>query len=71
MNLAVHALPAEGLVRLPSILAVVPVGKSTLWKMISDGRFPAPVRPSPFGPRVTVWRATDVRAWLEQAGKAA
>lgn len=64
-------LPNTGLLRLSQILTAVPVGKSTLWKMVQDGRFPAPLRPSPLGPRVTVWRASDVHAWLEQAGKAA
>lgn len=64
-------LPAEGFARLRQVLAVVPVGKSTLWQMVRDGRFPSPVRPSPFGPRVTVWRVSDVRLWLKKASAAA
>jgi predicted DNA-binding transcriptional regulator AlpA len=64
-------LPAEGFARLPQVLAAVPVGKSTLWQMVRDGRFPSPVYPSPFGPRVTVWRVSDVRLWLKKASAAA
>lgn len=60
--------PQQGFVRLSQILTVIPVGKSTLWTMVKEGTFPAPVRPSPFGPRVTVWRAKDVLLWIESAG---
>jgi len=46
------------LLRLPDVLALVPVGKSTWWQGVSDGRFPKPVK---IGPRVTAWRAEDIR----------
>jgi predicted DNA-binding transcriptional regulator AlpA len=60
--------PQEGFVRISQILTVIPVGKSTLWTMVKEGTFPAPVDPSPFGNRVTVWRAKDVLLWIESAG---
>lgn len=60
-------LPATGFVRLPQILAVVPIGKSTWWAGVREGKYPAPVRPSPFG-RVTVWRAEDITRLLVTAG---
>lgn len=66
--LAPQPLPAEGFVRLPQILAAFPVSKSTWWKGVKEGRFPQPVRPSPFGPAITVWRAAEVRSWIERAG---
>lgn len=57
-------LPKAGFVRLPQILAVIPIGKSTLWQMVREGRFPAPERPSPISPRITVWRVEALRAYL-------
>ena len=37
-------LPAEGFVRLPLILSLIPVSKSTWWSGCKSGRFPAPVK---------------------------
>ena len=41
---------------------ILRVAHSTLWRWVSDKRFPAPVR---LGPRVTAWRRSDVEAWAE------
>lgn len=54
-------IPATGYVRLETVLSVFPVGRSTWWKGIKDGRFPAAVK---LGPRVTAWRVEDIRALL-------
>lgn len=61
-----RALPETGLLRLASILAPVgpiPVGKSTWWEGVKTGRFPQPVK---LGPRVTAWRAEDIRGLIER-----
>ena len=50
------------LVRLPEVLAIVGVSKSTLYAWVENGLFPAPVR---LGPRAVAWRACDVARWLE------
>jgi prophage regulatory protein len=55
-------LPAEGYVRLPTILAVFPVGRSTWWAGVKDGRFPQPVK---LGPRTTAWKVADIRKLIE------
>lgn len=57
-------LPPEGYVRLPQVLSVIPVGKSTWWAGVKAGRFPQPVK---LGPRVTAWRVADLRALIDQA----
>ena len=57
--------PETGFVRLNMILSPngpIPVSKSTWWQGVKDGRFPKPVK---LGPRVTVWRAQDIRALYE------
>lgn len=59
------ALPETGLLRLSSILAPngpIPVGKSTWWQGVKSGRYPQPVK---LGPRVTAWRAEDIRTLIE------
>lgn len=58
--------PETGIVRLSSILAPngpIPVSKSTWWLGVKTGRFPKPVK---LGPRITGWRAEDIRALIER-----
>lgn len=62
------SLPSTGFVRLPQILAVIPIGKSTWWAGVKSGRFPQPVRPSPFG-RIAVWKVEDIRDLVIRAGQ--
>jgi prophage regulatory protein len=60
-NLTV-TLPETGFLRLPQVLTFVPISKSTLWRRVTAGTFPAPVKLSS---RVTAWRAEDVRKWIQ------
>jgi prophage regulatory protein len=59
-------LPETGLVRLPVVLAVYPVSKSTWWAGIKTGRFPAGVKLSE---RTTAWRVEEIRKLIESAGE--
>jgi len=52
------------LCRIEHVLKVVPIGRSTIWLWARQGRFPQPIK---FG-AITVWRRSDVMAWLEQVG---
>ena len=64
-----NPFPETGFVRLNSILAPagpIPVSKSTWWMGIKDGRFPKPMK---LGPRVTVWRAEDIRKLLDNGAE--
>lgn len=56
-------LPETGFVRLPQILAVYPISKSTWWKGVKTGRFPKSIKLSE---RITAWRVSDIRKLLEQ-----
>lgn len=53
----------NGLVRLPKVIEFVGVGKSTLYKLISEGRFPPPVKIA--GGRSSGWRLSDINTWLK------
>ena len=57
------SLPETGFLRQPQVLTFIPISKSTLWRRVMDGTFPAPVKLSP---RVTVWRVEDVRRWIKE-----
>lgn len=47
--------------RLPDVLKAVCLSRSTLYLMVSEGRFPRPIK---LGGRAVAWRESDVDAWL-------
>ena len=51
-------LPETGFVRLPEVLKVFPVSKSTWWAGVKEGRYPKPVK---LGPKMTAWRVEDIQ----------
>ena len=63
-SLPSNVLPETGIVRLPTVLAVFPVGKTTWWEGIKEGRYPAPVALSK---RAVGWRAEDIRHLIQTA----
>jgi predicted DNA-binding transcriptional regulator AlpA len=52
-------LPQEGFVRLPVVIKLLGIGKTSWWCGIKEGRFPKPVK---LGPRTSAWRVEDIRA---------
>lgn len=58
-------LPETGFIRLPAVLKVFPVSKSTWWAGVKDGRFPKPVK---LGPKITAWRVDDIRELIASQG---
>ncbi len=52
----------EGYLRLPQVLELIPVGKSTWWKGCKTGRFPQSVK---LGPRTTAWRIKDIHKYMD------
>ncbi|MBW7924868.1 MAG: AlpA family phage regulatory protein [Burkholderiaceae bacterium] len=56
-------LPPTGFVRQAHVLSLIPISRSTLWRQVSAGSFPAPVKLSP---SITAWRVEDVRKWMAE-----
>ena len=55
-------LQPTGFLRLPAVLELIPVGKTTLWNGVKTGRFPKPLK---LGSCITVWRAEDIKAFID------
>ena len=54
-----HLLPDKAaFVRLPTILKLLPISKSTWLTGVKSGYFPKPVR---LGKKITAWRVEDIR----------
>ena len=60
-------LPAEGFVRLRTVLAVFPVSRSEWKRGVKEGRYPAP---SKLTPRVPAWDVADIRALIARVQQA-
>lgn len=62
-------IAGEGYLRQSQLIpAIVPFSSATLWRKVSAGDFPKPVK---LGPRITAWRVQDVRDWLNSRGNEA
>ena len=58
-------IPSTCFLRLPQVLAIIPISKSVWWEGCKTGRFPKPVK---LGPRTTAWRAEDITALVKRLG---
>lgn len=48
--------------RLRDVLRISALSRSTVYRRISEGRFPAPVR---LGGRASAWSSTALQAWID------
>ena len=60
-------LPETGFIRLSEVLALFPIGKSSWWEGVREGRYP---RPYKLGPHTTAWRVEDIRDLIERVVQA-
>jgi len=44
------------------VMVLVPFAKSTIYKLVSEGEFPKPIK---LGKRATVWIKSEVDAWID------
>jgi len=58
-----NSIPSTGFMRLPAVLVVIPVSKSTWWAGVKSGRYPKAVK---LGEKITAWRAEDIRALIAE-----
>lgn len=49
------------ILRLPQLRAQINLSKSSIYKMVADGTFPAPVR---LGKRAVGWLAAEIENWI-------
>ena len=58
-------IPTFGFLRLPQVLAIVPISKSAWWEGCRTGRYPKPVK---LGLRTTAWRVEDIAELVRSLG---
>lgn len=52
----------KGFLRLPQVLEIFPVGRSTWWLGVKQGKYPQPIKLSK---RTTAWALEDIIALIE------
>jgi prophage regulatory protein len=60
---SVHtAEPPRLFARLPTVIQATGLGRSTIYRLVATGAFPAPVH---LGPRAVAWRWSDLDQWSQ------
>jgi prophage regulatory protein len=54
--------PPAVFLRMPTVMRMTGLGRSTIYRMIAEEKFPCPVR---LGPRAVAWRRSDLDHWSE------
>lgn len=53
---------AKRFLRLPTVIGLVGIGRTTIYQRIKDGTFPQPVQ---LGPRCVAWEESAIAKWQE------
>lgn len=51
---------ASVFLRMPSVMRMTGLARSTIYRLVADHQFPSPVR---LGPRAVGWRRADIDRW--------
>jgi prophage regulatory protein len=54
--------PLPKLLRLPAVLQATGLARSTIYRMIAEGKFPAPIK---VAKRAVAWRPDPLRQWMD------
>lgn len=54
-------------IRIAGVMQRTGLARSTVWLWVKQGRLPAPIKLSD---RVTVWRESELNAWMDDQGVA-
>ena len=52
----------DKLIRLPRVMELLGIAKSTVWLWVKEGKLPQPKKLSP---KVSAWKESDILAYIE------
>lgn len=61
-----YPLDPQGFSRIDRVLELIPTSRTSWYRGIAEGRYPAPVK---IGPNTAAWRNADILALLERLGR--
>jgi prophage regulatory protein len=59
---AKQEVPAPLFLRMPTVVHITGLCRSTIYRLIAENKFPGPVR---VGDRAVAWRQSDIDRWSE------
>ena len=68
MTNIIKQIPDIGFLRLPQVLGVIPLKRTSWLNGVKDGIYPRPIK---LGARSVAWKVEDIRALVERLGGAA
>ena len=63
--IAPRSSPSPLFARLPTVMQATGLGRSTIYRLVASGSFPAPIH---LGARAVAWRWSDLDRWSESRG---
>lgn len=60
VRIRAYTMP-DKLLRLPAVMEMTGLGRSTIYRMMSEGHFPKPLR---LGQRAVAWPTDSIRDWI-------
>lgn len=61
------ASEGDKLLRLPAVLEMTGLCRSTVYSLVAAGRFPAPLK---LTPRSSAWRLSEIESWASELPRA-
>ena len=55
----------ERIMRIPEVVQVTGLSRTTIWRRVKSGDFPVPVRLGSLATRSIGWRESEIRRWIE------
>ena len=55
----------ERIMRIPEVVEVTGLSKTTIWRRVKSGDFPPPVRLGSLATRSVGWREGEIKRWLD------
>ena len=55
----------ERIMRIPEVVKVTGLSRTTIWRRVKSGDFPPPVRLGSLATRSVGWREGEVKRWLD------
>lgn len=65
-NTVLSNLSQSAYIRLPEILTLLPIGRSTWWLWVSTGKAPKGIK---LGAKTTAWKLSDIQKLLDDLSK--
>lgn len=60
--LPITDLTAQVFLRMPSVIQITGLGRSTIYRLVAEQKFPSPIR---LGVRAVAWRRSEIDAWSD------